>query len=99
MSEYETKRRPSEELLREARGLKPKKKGERLILPPQEEQNKGVAEALVLVGGQERLAELLGVSQPMIHKYLCIRCPAERAVQIERLIGVPREKIRPDLFG
>lgn len=86
--------------LDELQGKKRRPPGsKRLISNAPGEQNEGVAEAVLLVGGQDRLAEILGVSQPMIHKYLCVRCPAERAVQIERLIGVPRAKIRPDLFG
>ena len=60
--------------------------------------NSGVLKAVEVVGGQEQLAQKLGVKQPMIHHYIYRNCPAERAVQIEEMTGVTREEIRPDLF-
>ena len=48
-----------------------------------------------------RFAESVGVSR----SYVCQwetgarRVPAERAVQIERITGIPREQLRPDLFS
>lgn len=60
--------------------------------------NTGIQRAILVVGGQAALAELLGVKQPAISYYLYKRCPAEKAIQIEKLTGVPREEIRPDLF-
>lgn len=47
-----------------------------------------------------QFAERVGVSR----SYACQwetgarRVPAERAVEIERLTGIPREQLRPDLF-
>lgn len=60
--------------------------------------NPGIAEAIEKAGSQERLAELIGVRQPTIHHYLNTFCPAERAVEIERATGIPRARIRPDVF-
>lgn len=61
--------------------------------------NAGLQRAIDAVNGQHKLAELLGVSQPTIHHYLYENCPPERAVEIERVTGVPREEIRPDIFS
>ncbi len=48
-----------------------------------------------------QFAERIGVSR----SYACQwetgarRVPAERAVEIERITGIPREQLRPDLFS
>ncbi|RTL07348.1 hypothetical protein EKK58_02215 [Candidatus Dependentiae bacterium] len=61
-------------------------------------QNHGVAEAVEKTGSTRQLARLCGVTQPSVMKWLHTNCPAERAVQIENITGVPRESIRPDLW-
>lgn len=46
-----------------------------------------------------RLAEVahgLGLTRAAVVKWQQV--PAERVVQIERITGIPREKLRPDLF-
>ncbi|TXH10775.1 MAG: hypothetical protein E6R03_15115 [Hyphomicrobiaceae bacterium] len=60
--------------------------------------NSGIQTAILKVGGQAALAAKLKVKQPAISYYLYKRCPAEKAIEIERLTGVPRAAIRPDLF-
>lgn len=60
--------------------------------------NSGIQRAILAVGGQVALAEKLGVKQPAISYYLYKRCPAEKAILIEKITGVPRAEIRPDLF-
>ena len=65
---------------------------------PQYEANPGVMEAITIAGPQQKLADMLGVKQPTISIYLYRRCPAERAAQIEKLVGVSKNKIRPDIF-
>lgn len=61
-------------------------------------KNPGVAAAIEAANGQHRLAELLGVSQATVFHYLYFNVPAERATEIEKKTGVPRSRIRPDLF-
>lgn len=61
-------------------------------------RNAGVDEAIQVAGDQYKLADLLGVTQPAIQHFLFKKISAERAKQIERVTGVPREKIRPDIF-
>ncbi len=52
--------------------------------------------------GQERgrairLAEELKVTPGAISQW--DRVPAERVVEVERVTGIPRHKLRPDIFG
>ena len=62
--------------------------------------NKGVLEAIRRAGGtQQALAEGMGVSNVTIHKWIYESLPAERAVEIEKLYGVSRRILRPDLFN
>lgn len=61
-------------------------------------KNRGIAQAIKIAGGQYQLAKALGVKQPSVNYYLHTNCPAEKAVEIESLTKVPREKIRPDIF-
>lgn len=49
-------------------------------------------------GSTKALAELCGVTQPAVMHWLYRQVPAHRAVQIELITGVSREKIRPDLY-
>jgi DNA-binding transcriptional regulator YdaS (Cro superfamily) len=56
-----------------------------------------LTEATQRAGGQARLAKLLGVTRQAVCQWK--RVPADRVREIERLTGVPREVLRPDLFG
>jgi len=47
---------------------------------------------------QRRLAALLKVSPQAISKWKNGRIPAERVLEIERLTGVSRHDLRPDLY-
>lgn len=60
--------------------------------------NKGVQEAITICTSQTALAEKCKVSQVAVRKWLLQNCPAERAIQIEKVTGVSRAKTRPDLF-
>jgi len=42
------------------------------------------------------LAKKLGLTPTAVLKWL--RVPADRVVEVERVTGVPREKLRPELF-
>lgn len=45
------------------------------------------------------LAALAGVNKSSVTRWLQGRLTAERAVEIERLTGIPRSELRPDIFG
>lgn len=61
--------------------------------------NRGVAKAIKVFGSQHSLAARLKVAQPSVHLWLWGNCPAERAVELEKVSGVSRHEIRPDIFG
>jgi len=49
------------------------------------------------VGGMAQLAAELGIARQAIYQWT--RVPVDRVVEIERLTGVPRFELRPDIFG
>lgn len=61
--------------------------------------NQGVLRAVEVAGSQMALADLLGVRQPAVFRWLYSNVTPERAKEIEDATGVPRGLIRPDIFG
>jgi TorA maturation chaperone TorD len=57
----------------------------------------GLEEAIRAAGGVSELARQLGISQPSVSNWT--RIPAERVVAVESLTNVPRQVLRPDLYG
>lgn len=55
-----------------------------------------VEQAAENVGGVAKLAEGLGIKHQSFYSW--DRVPAERVLEIERLSGIHRTKIRPDLY-
>ena len=51
------------------------------------------------VGGFGQLARLLRVSRQAVYKWLETKVPPKRCVDVERVSGVPREKLRPDIYA
>ncbi|WP_428485980.1 transcriptional regulator [Rhodopila sp.] len=47
-------------------------------------------------GSLAKLAEELGLTRGAVAKW--DRVPAERVVEVERITGIPREQLRPDLY-
>jgi hypothetical protein len=56
----------------------------------------GLKAVIKAAGGIESLARALGVNPSAVAQWT--RAPAERLMQIEKLTGVPRNVLRPDLF-
>jgi len=56
----------------------------------------GVARAVSAAGTYSELARMLGVSRAAVNKWKQV--PEARVDEIERLTGVPRYLLRPDLF-
>lgn len=53
-----------------------------------------------LFSHQSELARRLGVSKQVINAWKkSRRVPAERVKAVSEVTGIPREKIRPDIFG
>lgn len=56
----------------------------------------GLQRAIEKAGSQEKLARLLGISQQAVQQWHQV--PAGQIIAIERVTGVPREDLRPDLY-
>lgn len=55
--------------------------------------------AIAAAGGTQALANKCGVKYQAVQKWARFkRIPAERVLQIERLTGVSRHDLRPDLY-
>ena len=58
-----------------------------------------IQKAAKAAGGQSALARLLGVTPQAVQKMCATgRVPAERVLEIEKLTGVHRSELRPDLY-
>lgn len=58
-----------------------------------------IQRASAVAGGQSALARSLKVTPQAVQKMCATgRVPAERVLDIERLTGVPRNELRPDLY-
>ncbi len=64
-----------------------------------------VIERISNFGTQQFIADSLGINQSNVGAWLTknkskrIEIPPNRARQLERLTGIPREQIRSDIFG
>jgi DNA-binding transcriptional regulator YdaS (Cro superfamily) len=56
----------------------------------------GLKKALEIAGGTRALAKALGITAGAISHW--DRIPAERLLEIEKVTGVPRDELRPDLY-
>ena len=59
-------------------------------------RNEGLAEAIRAVGSVSELARRIGIAQPSVSNW--DRVPADRVAAVEAATGIPRAKLRPDLF-
>ncbi|MGA0561725.1 transcriptional regulator [Ancylobacter sp. VNQ12] len=61
----------------------------------------GLVRAIEAIGSQEALGKALGVGQSLISYWLNHSrrgVPAERVLDVERVTGVSRHDLRPDLY-
>ncbi|MGV1867192.1 MULTISPECIES: Cro/CI family transcriptional regulator [unclassified Rhizobium] len=56
-----------------------------------------VEKAVEKVGGVVSLARALGIKHTSLYSWP--RVPAERVLEFERITGISRHEIRPDVFG
>ena len=59
---------------------------------------KAIERAIELAGGQQALAEKLGVKYQAVQKWVRGVVPAERVLAIESATGVSRHDLRPDIY-
>jgi DNA-binding transcriptional regulator YdaS (Cro superfamily) len=57
---------------------------------------KGLQLAIERAGTQRRLAQLLGISPQAVQQWSHV--PYRHIIMIEKVTGVPREQLRPDLY-
>jgi DNA-binding transcriptional regulator YdaS (Cro superfamily) len=50
-------------------------------------------------GGYAKVGQLLGVSRQTVYRWVWNRVPAERVAEVEYVTGIPRERLRPDIFN
>ena len=56
-----------------------------------------IDEAIAIAGGPEALTKMLGIKMmPAIYSWT--KVPARRVLAIERATGIPRSRLRPDLY-
>lgn len=55
-----------------------------------------IDEAIAIAGGPTALARLLGIKMPSIYSWK--KVPASRVLALERETGIPRSRLRPDLY-
>lgn len=60
-------------------------------------RDRGLSEAIDAVGGVTQLARRIGIAQPSVSNWN--RVPADRVVAVEVATGVPRVRLRPDLYS
>jgi len=60
------------------------------------EREPGLQKAIKAAGGIRALARLLGISQASVAVWH--RIPADRILEIEAGLNIPREELRPDLY-
>jgi DNA-binding transcriptional regulator YdaS (Cro superfamily) len=60
------------------------------------DMEKGLKRALDVMGGFTPLAKALGISPQAVWQWNTV--PPHHVIAIERLTGVPREELRPDLY-
>jgi TorA maturation chaperone TorD len=60
-------------------------------------RQEGLQEAIRAAGGISQLARLIGIAQPSVSNWA--RVPADRVLAVEAVTGIPRVRLRPDLYG
>jgi len=58
--------------------------------------NEGLRQAIERAGSQVKLARLLGITHQAVSKWTTV--PVHHLIEIERLTGVHRALLRPDLY-
>jgi DNA-binding transcriptional regulator YdaS (Cro superfamily) len=65
------------------------------VIPP--EVTEGLTLAKAAAGSEAALASFLGLNRSAVHRW--IRVPIDHVREIEAQYGVPRAKLRPDIFN
>lgn len=64
-----------------------------------DDQREVIRDAIEKGGGKRAVADALGMSEEGVRIWIARgKIPAERVVELERITGICREKLRPDLY-
>lgn len=66
---------------------------------PNKVRNPIVEEIVRVLRGFNRAAEAIGISEQALARWHMRGVPPKRCIQVEKLTGIPRERLRPDVFG
>jgi hypothetical protein len=66
---------------------------QRIVAEPTDKELQAV---ITVMGGRVELARSLGLKYRSVLDWR--RVPVERLIQIERITGIPRQRLRPDLY-
>lgn len=59
-----------------------------------------IKKAVKIAGGQAELARKVGVRQPAVHRWIKAKTvPAKRVLQVEKITGISRYKLNPEIYG
>ncbi len=61
-------------------------------------KNEALKKAISMVGSQTSLAKELGTSQQLVNYWLKNRLPSEWVLRVEKISGVGRHELRPDIY-
>lgn len=59
-------------------------------------QDDALRRAVKAAGGPTKFAAALGINRQAIWQWK--KCPINRIVEVEKISGIPREELRPDLY-
>lgn len=69
------------------------------LMTDKEVMKEALLDAIKAAGSQLGLADLIGVASPSITGWLLRgRVPAGRVLSVEKHTGVPRHRLRPDIY-
>lgn len=60
---------------------------------------KPIDRAIEAVGSAAELARRLGISKQAIHLWGLRAIPVGRVADVEKVTGIPKAELRPDIFG
>ena len=69
----------------------------KLVIKRSPALQRGLERAIAWAGSRTELARRLGISHPAVFQWEWV--PISRVPEIERLTGIPREELRPDIYA
>ena len=61
-------------------------------------KNAAAQQAVKIVGGVSETARRAGVTRQAVQHWVRVGFPADRLLDLEKALGLPRDVLRPDIF-